>query len=111
MVSVMATVGSQLVREGNEGTAILSWRLQLLGNVGGLLTDGVDVVSIQGEPANLDGASGQRHETKDGAQKGGLAATALTCDADKLATVHLQIEATKESLVAKGERSGAEGNQ
>ena len=81
--------------ESDEGCAVLSRWLKLLGDVSNLLPDLMDMCSIQGEAADLNGAGGERDDAHDGAQQGGLARSALAGDTYKLASVYGEIEAAE----------------
>lgn len=99
----------QTVGEVNEVTAFLGRRLQFLRHVGGLATNVMDMSDIQGETTNFHGASRKGDKSKDGTQKGGLAATTLARDAYKLTSAYVEVEAAKEVTVTKGEGGRAEG--
>ena len=105
----MRQISCKLVGEFDQILSCGGCGLQFLRHISGLLTDSMNVVSIQGKAADLDGARREGHEAKYSPQQRRLATAALTSDTNKLTTVHLQIKATKKSLVTKGERSVREG--
>jgi hypothetical protein len=55
----------------------------------------MEVVHVQGEAADLDGASGDGDVTHDGTQQGCLAGSTLAGDTYKLASVYGEIEAAE----------------
>ena len=88
-------VVGQVVRQRDQVATFLHRGLQLLRHVGYLLADLMDMVHIQGEAADLDGARGDGNDSHDGAQQRCLACSALTGDTYKLASVYGEIEAAE----------------
>ena len=63
----------------------------------------MDMVHIQGEAADLDGASGDGDDAHDGAQQRGLARSALASNANQLTGLDIVVKAAEERAVAVGE--------
>ena len=85
-------------------------RLELLRDIGREASDGVDMVSVEGQVTNDSLLSFDVHKAKEGAKEGCLTAAALTGDTYQLTCLYAEVQVGEELTVAKSEGGGAEGN-